>query len=77
MGFETLCLAAYSEKVKHQRRQVVHVPQGGISVTAVRKDPPDLERFVAALLSFALERRDQEQKRRQLPAINLLQKVRH
>ncbi len=34
--------------------------RGAIRVTAVRKDPPDIERFVAALLAFTLDRRAKE-----------------
>jgi hypothetical protein len=35
-----------------------------IRITAVRKDPPDLERFVAALLAFAIERVEAERELR-------------
>lgn len=35
-----------------------------IHVTPVRKDPPDLERFVAALLAFVLARRAAEAEER-------------
>lgn len=37
-------------------------PRHNIAIRAVRKDPPDLDRFTAALLALALERVE-EQKR--------------
>lgn len=53
------------------------VPTGGyrIRVTAVRKKPPDLERFVAVLLSMAMKRAQDEQTEHRwipFPPINLL-----
>jgi hypothetical protein len=32
----------------------------GFTIVAERRDPPDLERFVAALLAFTLKRMEQE-----------------
>ena len=36
-----------------------------IHITAVRKDPPDLDRFVAALLALAIARVEAEREERQ------------
>jgi hypothetical protein len=36
-----------------------------IHITPVRKQPPDLERFVAALLAFVLARRAEEARQRE------------
>lgn len=48
---------AYDELVEQEKRRVVRLAPGQLRVTPVRKDPPDLERFVAALLAFTLDRR--------------------
>lgn len=37
-----------------------------VHITAVRKDPPELDRFVAALLAFALARIEAERKKREV-----------
>jgi hypothetical protein len=42
------------------KRKVVRLGPGELQVKGVRKDEPDTERFVAALLAFVLERRAKE-----------------
>jgi hypothetical protein len=47
------------------KRRVVRLRPGELAVKGVRKDEPDTERFVAALLAFALDRRAKERAARE------------
>lgn len=62
MGFEPSGTPAYGEAVSKRPTKQTRPSRHKITIRAVKKDPPDLDRFTAAVLALATERVEQQKR---------------